>query len=162
MSKPARRTRTRLRTGATIKDVARHAVQLVLEKCEPTPVASRRAVRRLLAGAVVGVLLPPPLGESSIVRTELGAARLPVVTVAAGRPPADAMCVPRDLTVVGFDDTLIASTVWPELTTIQQPIARMAERPSTCWSRPCGAAAPQGSAQGRSRAACCTGSFRTP
>jgi DNA-binding LacI/PurR family transcriptional regulator len=34
--------------------------------------------------------------------------------------------VPRDLTVVGFDDTLIASTIWPELTTIQQPIARMA------------------------------------
>jgi LacI family transcriptional regulator len=28
--------------------------------------------------------------------------------------------------VVGFDDTLIASTIWPELTTIQQPIARMA------------------------------------
>src|SRR5262249_43093065 len=34
--------------------------------------------------------------------------------------------VPRDLTVVGFDDTLIASTIWPELTTIQQPIAEMA------------------------------------
>jgi LacI family transcriptional regulator, galactose operon repressor len=219
-----------------LEAAARHGVQLVLEKCEPTPVASRRAVRRLLAGAVVGVLLPPPLCESSIVRTELGAARLPVVTVAAGRPPADAMCVriddytaaremtryllslghqrlafikghpnqsaseerwlgfnaaleeagrqkrgarpprmeqgffsfrsgldaarkllavdpaptaifasnddmaaavvaeahrrgldvPRDLTVVGFDDTLIASTIWPELTTIQQPIARMA------------------------------------
>jgi LacI family transcriptional regulator len=27
---------------------------------------------------------------------------------------------------VGFDDTLIASTIWPELTTIQQPIAQMA------------------------------------
>ncbi|HEY7888943.1 MAG TPA: LacI family DNA-binding transcriptional regulator [Steroidobacteraceae bacterium] len=315
MSKPARRTRGRLRAGATIKDVARHAgvspmtvsrvvndseyvsnttrnavqravrelgyspnlaarnlasergermgllygnpssaylseflvgaleaatrhgVQLVLEKCEPTPVASRRAVRRLLSGAVVGVVLPPPLCESSIVRAELNAARLPIVTVAAGLPPADTMCVriddytaalemtrfllslgherlafikghpnqsasderwrgfraaleeagrgprgerppprmeqgffsfrsgldaarkllaadpaptaifasnddmaaaviaeahrrgldvPRDLTVVGFDDTLIASTIWPELTTIQQPIARMA------------------------------------
>lgn len=34
--------------------------------------------------------------------------------------------VPRDLTVVGFDDTLIASTIWPELTTIHQPIAEMA------------------------------------
>jgi LacI family transcriptional regulator len=193
-------------------------------------------VRRLLSGAVVGVVLPPPLCESSLVRAELAAARLPVVTVAAGRPPADTMCVriddytaalemtrylirlgherlafikghpnqsaseerwlgfsaaleeasrakrgqtpprteqgffsfrsgldaarklldthplptaifasnddmaaaviaeahrrgldvPRDLTVVGFDDTLIASTIWPELTTIQQPIARMA------------------------------------
>jgi len=215
----------------------RHGVQLVLEKCEPTPVASRRAVRRLLSGAVVGVVLPPPLCESSAVRAELDSARLPVVTVAAGRPAADTMCVriddytaalemtryliglgherlafikghpnqsaseerwlgftaaleeassarrserlparieqgffsfrsgldaarkllaaeptptaifasnddmaaaviaeahrrgldvPRDLTVVGFDDTLIASTIWPELTTIQQPIARMA------------------------------------
>jgi LacI family transcriptional regulator len=315
MSKPARRTRDRLRSGATIKDVARragvspmtvsrvvngseyvsdatrqavlravrdlgyspnlaarnlasergerlgllygnpssaylseflvgaldaasrHGVQLVLEKCEPTPMACRRAVRRLLAGAVVGVLLPPPLCESAAVRAELSSAGLPVVTVAAGRPPADTMCVriddysaalemtryliglgherlafikghpnqsaseerwhgftaaleeaarsrrgerpplqmeqgffsfrsgldaarkllaadpaptaifasnddmaaaviaeahrrglevPRDLTVVGFDDTLIASTIWPELTTIQQPIARMA------------------------------------
>jgi LacI family transcriptional regulator len=215
----------------------RQGVQLVLEKCELTPVASRRAVRRLLAGAVVGVVLPPPLCESPVVRAELKAAHLPVVTVAAGRPAADTMCVriddysaalemtrylislgherlafikghpnqsaseerwlgfsaalteanlaqrgerppalmeqgffsfrsgldaarkllaaeppptaifasnddmaaaviaeahrrgldvPRDLTVVGFDDTLIASTIWPELTTIQQPIARMA------------------------------------
>jgi LacI family transcriptional regulator len=220
-----------------LESAIRHGVQLVLEKCEPTPVVSRRAVRRLLAGAVVGVVLPPPLCESSVLRAELGAARLPVVTVASGRPAADTMCVriddysaalemtrylinlgherlafikghpnqsaseerwlgftaaleeasgakrggrtpprveqgffsfrsgldaarkllasdpaptaifasnddmaaaviaeahrhgldvPRDLTVVGFDDTLIASTVWPELTTIQQPIARMA------------------------------------
>ncbi len=34
--------------------------------------------------------------------------------------------VPRDLSVVGFDDTPIATTVWPELTTIRQPIAAMA------------------------------------
>jgi LacI family transcriptional regulator len=193
-------------------------------------------VRRLLCGAVVGVVLPPPLCESSVLRAELGAARLPIVTVAAGRPAAGTMSVriddysaalemtryliglgherlafikghpnqsaseerwrgfsaalregdtrtgarppprmeqgffsfrsgldaarklfaaeppptaifasnddmaaaviaeahrrglevPRDVTVVGFDDTLIASTIWPQLTTIQQPIARMA------------------------------------
>jgi LacI family transcriptional regulator len=35
--------------------------------------------------------------------------------------------VPRDLSVVGFDDTSIATTVWPELTTIHQPVALMAE-----------------------------------
>jgi LacI family transcriptional regulator len=35
--------------------------------------------------------------------------------------------VPRDLSVVGFDDTPVATTVWPELTTIRQPIAAMAE-----------------------------------
>ena len=33
--------------------------------------------------------------------------------------------VPRDLTVCGFDNTQIATTVWPELTTIEQPIAAM-------------------------------------
>jgi LacI family transcriptional regulator len=35
--------------------------------------------------------------------------------------------VPRDLSVAGFDDTPIAATLWPELTTIRQPIAQMAE-----------------------------------
>jgi len=35
--------------------------------------------------------------------------------------------VPRDLSVVGFDDTVTATTVWPELTTIRQPIAAMAD-----------------------------------
>jgi LacI family transcriptional regulator len=35
--------------------------------------------------------------------------------------------VPRNLSVVGFDDTATATTVWPELTTIRQPISQMAE-----------------------------------
>jgi len=34
--------------------------------------------------------------------------------------------VPRDLSVVGFDDTQSATIVWPELTTVRQPIAAMA------------------------------------
>ncbi|UYY59720.1 LacI family DNA-binding transcriptional regulator [Sphingomonas sp. S2-65] len=34
--------------------------------------------------------------------------------------------VPQDLSVVGFDDTSLATTVWPELTTVRQPIAPMA------------------------------------
>lgn len=74
----------------------RHGVQLVLEKCEMTPAASRRAVRRLVAGGVVGVVLPPPLCESAVIRAELQAARMRIVAVAAGRPPADAMCVSID------------------------------------------------------------------
>ncbi|MGO4379981.1 LacI family DNA-binding transcriptional regulator [Pseudoduganella sp. RAF19] len=35
--------------------------------------------------------------------------------------------VPGDLTVAGFDDTALATTIWPELTTVRQPIADMAE-----------------------------------
>jgi len=34
--------------------------------------------------------------------------------------------VPGDLTVVGCDDTAIATTIWPELSTIRQPITEMA------------------------------------
>ncbi|HEY1606702.1 MAG TPA: LacI family DNA-binding transcriptional regulator [Allosphingosinicella sp.] len=37
------------------------------------------------------------------------------------------LTVPGDLSVVGFDDTSLATTVWPELTTVRQPISAMAE-----------------------------------
>lgn len=33
--------------------------------------------------------------------------------------------VPGDLTVCGFDDTFFATTIWPTITTIRQPIAEM-------------------------------------
>jgi LacI family transcriptional regulator len=35
--------------------------------------------------------------------------------------------VPEDISIVGFDDTALATSVWPELTTVKQPIAAMAE-----------------------------------
>jgi LacI family transcriptional regulator len=34
--------------------------------------------------------------------------------------------VPNELSIAGFDDTLIAATLWPALTTVRQPIAAMA------------------------------------
>lgn len=36
------------------------------------------------------------------------------------------LSIPGDLTVCGFDDTTLATAIWPELTTIRQPIADMA------------------------------------
>jgi LacI family transcriptional regulator len=36
------------------------------------------------------------------------------------------LTVPGDLSVVGFDDTSLATSVWPELTTVRQPISGMA------------------------------------
>ena len=37
--------------------------------------------------------------------------------------------VPNDITICGFDDTEMARTIWPELTTIRQPIREM-----TAWA----------------------------
>ena len=34
--------------------------------------------------------------------------------------------VPSDLAVVGFDDAPLATTIWPELTTVRQPVTKMA------------------------------------
>ncbi len=38
------------------------------------------------------------------------------------------LMVPRDLSVVGFDDSSAATMVWPELTTVRQPTAAMADQ----------------------------------
>ena len=45
-----------------------------------------------------------------------------VVAVAHDR----GMDVPAELSVAGFDDTTLARTVWPPLTTIHQPMAELA------------------------------------
>ncbi len=39
-----------------------------------------------------------------------------------------ALDVPGEIAICGFDDTAIATTIWPELTTIRQPVAAMAYR----------------------------------
>jgi LacI family transcriptional regulator len=38
------------------------------------------------------------------------------------------LSVPGDISVCGFDDTTIATQVWPPLTTIHQPVHAMARR----------------------------------
>ena len=35
------------------------------------------------------------------------------------------LSIPRDLSVSGFDDFPVASQIWPQLTTIHQPLHRM-------------------------------------
>ena len=40
--------------------------------------------------------------------------------------------VPADLSIVGFDDSPVASHTWPPLTTMRQPINRMASAAATC------------------------------
>lgn len=216
-----------------LEGVHRAGAQLLIEKCEPDPESERAAINRLVAGGVVGVVLPPPHGESWAALAEVQAHNLAVVAVAAGRfkseahsvriddmaaaaemtrhllalghrrigfikgasnqtasaerligfeteiaaaqPAAECLVeageftyrsgfeaaerllsarrpptaifasnddmaaaaiaaahrrgldVPGQLTVVGFDDTPLATAVWPSLTTIRQPVAEMAE-----------------------------------
>ncbi len=43
--------------------------------------------------------------------------------------------VPDDLSVVGFDDTMFATSIWPQLTTVRQPIAEMAAESVRLLSR---------------------------
>lgn len=44
--------------------------------------------------------------------------------------------VPADISVAGFDDTAIARTVWPGLTTVRQPISEMANQAVTVLGQP--------------------------
>ena len=41
------------------------------------------------------------------------------------------LSIPGDLSVAGFDDIPMASQIWPSLTTIHQPMGKMAERATT-------------------------------
>ncbi len=47
-------------------------------------------------------------------------------TISAARKAG--LSVPEDISVAGFDDLPLASTIWPRLTTIRQPIMAMAEK----------------------------------
>ncbi|WP_404477899.1 LacI family DNA-binding transcriptional regulator [Novosphingobium sp. BL-52-GroH] len=68
------------------------------------------------AGALMGLRQPPTALFAS--NDDMAAAAVSV----AHRMGLD---VPGDLSVVGFDDAPQATAIWPELTTIRQPIAEM-------------------------------------
>lgn len=58
-----------------------------------------------------------------------------VIHAARGR----GLSVPEDLSVVGFDDTAIAATIWPPLTTVRWPIRAMARSAALKLIQPEGA-----------------------
>jgi LacI family transcriptional regulator len=214
-----------------LEQARRNNIQFVVEKCNDGPDAVE-AVRRLIAGGIDGILLPPPLADAAEVLAAMNETKMPAVVVTAigmgesisavsiddynaasemtrhiislghtrigfiaGHPnqhaserrlmgfcdamktagieaPAElraqglftyrsgldaaeqllnlaemptaifasnddmaaatvsvahrrGLDVPGDLTVCGFDDTPLAVEIWPELTTIHQPITKL-------------------------------------
>jgi len=59
--------------------------QLVLEQCQNLE-SERKALQRLIANGVDGVILPAPLGDSEDVLKTVALAGIPAVLVTAGRP----------------------------------------------------------------------------
>jgi LacI family transcriptional regulator len=123
-------------------DMTKHIIDLGHSRIgfiigNPEQVASGRRLNGYLAAmADAGLDTPDELivqGRFTYRSGMDGAERLlavnprPTATVAvAHRRHLD---VPNDITVCGFDDTAMASTIWPELTTIRQPIREM-----TAWA----------------------------
>jgi LacI family transcriptional regulator len=58
--------------------------------------------------------------------TALFAANDDMAAAAAAVAHRMGLAVPEDVSIVGFDDSPMAVTVWPALTTVQQPVADMA------------------------------------
>lgn len=48
---------------------------------------------------------------------------------------AAGLSTPGDISVAGFDDTYLAASVWPTLTTIRQPVAEMARTAAVILGR---------------------------
>jgi LacI family transcriptional regulator len=78
-----------------------------------------------------GIVAAERLLERADRPTAIFASNDDMAAAAVGVAHRRGLHVPRDLSVVGFDDTSLATTVWPELTTIRQPISAMAEEALT-------------------------------
>eukprot|EP01030_Chromulinospumella_sphaerica_P017699 gene17699-17535_t len=87
----------------------------------------------LAQGTPADTAAPKALGEVTIKAAPQDDNYTPTATSTATAAAAIAAAhrrgleVPRDLTVVGFDDTPVASEIWPALTTIRQPVSEMAQ-----------------------------------
>jgi DNA-binding LacI/PurR family transcriptional regulator len=97
--------------AAGLETIEEYAIQ---DTRMPSPHAGGEAMRRLLA------LDEPP--TAVLFGTDEMAVGGMTVAQQAG------YAIPRDIAVVGFDDSLWASYCWPPLTTLRQPARAMVER----------------------------------
>lgn len=99
-------------------------IQAALDETEATRLSFAPGLFDFPSGLTAAeVLLDAPLRPTAVfaLNDDMAAA---VISVAHRR----GLDVPRDLTVVGFDDTTLAVTLWPPLTTVRQPVRAMAGR----------------------------------
>lgn len=78
-----------------LEQARRSNAQIVVEKCEDDRDAET-ALRRLAAGEIHGILLPPPLGDAERVLDAAKELGLPVVAVSSGRTRDNVSCVSVD------------------------------------------------------------------
>jgi LacI family transcriptional regulator len=78
-----------------LDQASRGDIQLVIEKCEPGG-HEVEAAQHLVSGGVHGLILPPPLCDSTAILAALTEANVAAVVVATGRPPESASAVSID------------------------------------------------------------------
>lgn len=88
-------------------------VELIVQQGFSTFDSGMRAARNLLS------MRPPP--------TAIFAANDDMAAGAIFEAQERGLRIPDDVSIVGFDDTLLASRIWPGLTTVRQPTRSMGE-----------------------------------
>ena len=88
------------------------------------------------SGSVVAVLGPNGSGKTTLIKLLSGALRaghgdITLDRISLGQLPratvARRIAVPEELSIVGFDDTYVATLLYPPLTTIRQSIREMGQ-----------------------------------
>jgi LacI family transcriptional regulator len=89
-----------------LDNLSRRGAQLIVERCEAgNALSEHTAMHNLIAGQVTGVLLPPPLSESRVVREEAANANIVAVAVATGHFAGDISCIRIDDHKAAYDMT---------------------------------------------------------